>query len=100
MYCNFWITSSRLKLATFTTMLHLDKFRLVTFFRVASKSIWDHMETPYEVFTTGLWASIGGVMAFSGIALWVVDQKNVHDFGAALPNHQVCSEACTWRPWG
>jgi len=78
---NFWITSSRLKLAPFTTLIHLDSFRLVTFFNVASKSIWDHMETPYVVFSGGLWASICGVMAFTGFALWMVDPHNTNDFG-------------------
>jgi hypothetical protein len=39
----------------FTTFIHADTFRLVTFFRQAEKNVWQHIETPYKVFSDALY---------------------------------------------
>eukprot|EP00242_Pyramimonas_sp_CCMP2087_P017029 CAMPEP_0198225196 /NCGR_PEP_ID=MMETSP1445-20131203/100114_1 /TAXON_ID=36898 /ORGANISM="Pyramimonas sp., Strain CCMP2087" /LENGTH=237 /DNA_ID=CAMNT_0043904629 /DNA_START=64 /DNA_END=774 /DNA_ORIENTATION=- len=67
---NFWTTSARLEIASFTSIIHIDVFRLVTIYQQSEKSMWDHMETPYSVFSGQLWAAICAMVTITGVALW------------------------------
>ena len=75
------VTGERLELTQFTTSIHVDSFFLVTFFGLSSQNLWEHVGSPYAVFSGELWACICIVMALSGFAMWVVDPTNSDDYG-------------------
>lgn len=82
---NFWITIERLQLATFSSTLYNDDWRLVVLAREGESTswlprsideLWSHMKTPLMPFTTSAWLWIMATVLYMSVALHFVERAS------------------------
>jgi len=74
-WANFWPTSSRRRMASFTATMYNDQFFVIVPLSGGATTFWSTMLKPFAPFTWDLWLVIIVVFAFVGVTLTVENQE-------------------------
>jgi ABC-type amino acid transport substrate-binding protein len=84
---NFWVTIERLRLATFSSTLYTDDWRLVvkkeesddgSWLPKNSAELYSHMKTPLMPFSNSAWMWIMFTVFYMSVALHIVESSSYY----------------------
>lgn len=74
-WANFWSTSSRLKMASFSSVMYNDQFYVIVPITSGTPSLMDSILKPFAPFSIELWFVVVLVFALVGVNLTVENQE-------------------------